>query len=271
MLIALARRAELAPFRVLCLAVAADYLMSLPWFLLFPVPERWAYPDSNAILLSDQWSSTLIDSIRPLSAINNSFPSTHVSLTVIVIFVCWLFHVRLRNTVTALAITVILATFVLGIHWLADIIAGVAVGALSVAIAWRFTDTSERRELALESDVPLVRRRSRTGRRLAEAGACGFRSDWARNRAPVSIDRVGGEDGQFGGEAAIVHLEHRLDHPGDVLRLQLGRVVLRLRVRPPPPKPVITSLGLIRKTRMLCLRSSARQHSVMPRSANLPP
>src|SRR5258708_5557832 len=42
-LIALARRSQLAPFRVLCLAAAADYLVSLPWFLLFPVPERWAY------------------------------------------------------------------------------------------------------------------------------------------------------------------------------------------------------------------------------------
>jgi membrane-associated phospholipid phosphatase len=51
--------------------------------------------------------------------------------------------------VTALATTVILATFVLGIHWLADIIAGVAVGILSVAVAWRFTDTSERRVLGL--------------------------------------------------------------------------------------------------------------------------
>jgi membrane-associated phospholipid phosphatase len=172
-LIALARRNELAPFRVLCLAVTADYIMSLPWFLLFPVPERWAYPDSNAMLLSDRWSSSLINSIRPLSGLNNSFPSTHVSLTVIVILVCWLWHVRLRSTVTALGTTVILATFVLGIHWLADIVAGVAVGALSVGVAWRWTDTSERLELALESDRPIVRKRARTARQLAEAG--GFR------------------------------------------------------------------------------------------------
>ena len=131
--------------------MTADYLVSLPWFLLFPVPERWAYPESNAILLSDLWSSNLILAIRPLSALNNCFPSTHVSLTVIIITVCWLFQVRLRNTITALGLTVILATFVLGIHWLADIVAGVAVGIISVAIAWRCTDTSERRELALES------------------------------------------------------------------------------------------------------------------------
>ena len=139
-----------------------------------PVPERWAYPDSNAILLSDQWSSTLINSSRPLSAINNSFPSTHVSLTVIVIFVCWLFHVRVRSTVTALGMTLILATFVLGIHWLADIIAGVAVGTLNVAVAWRCTDTSERLELALESDHPVIRKRARTVRQLAEAGGMRF-------------------------------------------------------------------------------------------------
>jgi membrane-associated phospholipid phosphatase len=148
-LVALARRREIAPMRVLCLAVAFDYLVSLPWFLLFPVPERWAYPESSAMLLSDLWSSRLIDAIRPISALNNSFPSTHVSLTVVVIAVCWLFHVRLRNAVTALGITVILATFLLGIHWLADILAGVAAGGLSVAIARRLTDTSEREPLAL--------------------------------------------------------------------------------------------------------------------------
>jgi membrane-associated phospholipid phosphatase len=150
LLVALARRRELAPFRVLCLAVAADYMISLPCFLLFPVPERWAYPESNARLLSDLWSSNLIDSIRPISALNNCFPSTHVSLTVIMVAVSWLFHVRFRATVTAVAGTVVLATFVLGIHWLADIIAGFIVGFLSVAVAWRVTDTSERRELALE-------------------------------------------------------------------------------------------------------------------------
>jgi membrane-associated phospholipid phosphatase len=169
-LIALARRPQLAPFRVLCLAVTVDYLASLPWFLLFPVPERWAYPESNAILLSDNWSSSLINSIRPVSALNNSFPSSHVSLTVIIIAVCWLCHVRLRTTVTALGTMVIFATFVLGIHWLADILAGVAVGLLSVAVAWRFTDTSERLELAMESELAVIRKRPRAVRQLAEAG-----------------------------------------------------------------------------------------------------
>ena len=173
LLVALGVRPELAPFRVLCLAVATDYVVSLPWFLFFPVPERWAYPESNAVLLSDQWTSMLIQSIRPLSGLNNSFPSTHTSLTVILVLVSWLFDVRWRATVTALGTMVILATFVLGIHWVPDILAGVAAGALSVAVAWRCTDTSERPQLAdLEGVSPLRwKPRPRTARAFTTVGA----------------------------------------------------------------------------------------------------
>ena len=150
-LVALARRKELAPLRVLCVAVAVDYLVSLACFVFFPVPERWAYPESSAILLSDQWTSNLIEAVRPVSALNNCFPSTHVSFTVILLIVCWRFGIRFRATITALLMTVPFATFILGIHWLADIIAGTFVGCMSVAIALRWTDTSERRELRIES------------------------------------------------------------------------------------------------------------------------
>jgi membrane-associated phospholipid phosphatase len=161
LLVALAIRPDLAPFRVLCLAVAIDYVVSLPWFLFFPVPERWAYPESSAVLLSDQWTSMLIQSIRPLSGLNNSFPSTHTSLTIILVLVSWLFDVRWRVTVTALGTMVILATFVLGIHWVPDILAGVAAGALSVTIAWRCTDTSERPLLADLEEASALRWKTR--------------------------------------------------------------------------------------------------------------
>jgi len=173
LLVALAVRPQLAPFRVLCLAVATDYVVSLPWFLFFPVPERWAYPESNAVLLSDQWTSMLIQSIRPLSGLNNSFPSTHTSLTIILVLVSWLFDIRWRVTVAALGAMVILATFVLGIHWVPDILAGIAAGALSVAVAWRCTDTSERPQLAnLEEVSPLPwKPRPRAARAFTPVGA----------------------------------------------------------------------------------------------------
>jgi membrane-associated phospholipid phosphatase/tRNA A-37 threonylcarbamoyl transferase component Bud32 len=157
--IALARRPDIRPFRVFSLAVLINYALCLPFFILFPVPERWAYSESGAMLLSDKWSSQLIEAFRPISGLDNCFPSFHVSMTVVLILVAVLYRMRLRYGVLALGATVILSTFVLGIHWIADIIAGLAVGMLSVMLAlrldhripddaWQFVD------IALEDTGP---------------------------------------------------------------------------------------------------------------------
>lgn len=133
--VALARRKDPRAYRLLATAVGIDYLVSLPFFLFFPVPERWAYPDSGAILLSDLWSTKLINSIRPISGLDNCFPSSHVSLTVILIAFCYLFGLRFRMSAVCLGLTIILSTFALGIHWMPDIVSGVAVGVLSFSLA----------------------------------------------------------------------------------------------------------------------------------------
>jgi len=130
---------DAVPFRVFSLAIAIDYVLSLPFFLFVPVPERWYYSGSEATLLSDQWSTSLIEMLRPVSGLDNCFPSTHVSLTVITIMVCFLFDVRFRNFVAALGLTIILSTYVLGIHWIADIIGGTAIAILSVILAQRLS------------------------------------------------------------------------------------------------------------------------------------
>jgi DNA-binding SARP family transcriptional activator/membrane-associated phospholipid phosphatase len=135
--IALVRRRDIRPFRVISLAAVINYAVCLPFFLFFPVPERWWYADAGAILLSDLWSDRLIDAIRPISGLDNSFPSVHVSLTVLAVLASFVFHLRLRWTVLYLGVAVVLATLVLGIHWLADVIAGAAAGVLSLAIALR--------------------------------------------------------------------------------------------------------------------------------------
>lgn len=135
--VALARRRDIRPFRVLSLAAVINYAVCLPFFLFFPVPERWWYADAGAVLLSDLWSVRLIDTIRPISGLDNSFPSVHVSLTVLAVLASFAFRLRLRWTVLYLGAAVVLATLVLGIHWLADVIAGAAAGVLSLAMAWR--------------------------------------------------------------------------------------------------------------------------------------
>lgn len=136
--VTLSCRADDGPFRVLARALALDYAVSLPFFVLFPIPERWAYPESGAMLLSDQWTSALIEAVRPLSGLDNCFPSFHVSMTVVMIGASYLAGVRLRSAVAGLGGMVILSTLGLGIHWLPDIVAGAALGVLSVALALRF-------------------------------------------------------------------------------------------------------------------------------------
>ncbi|MCU0242562.1 MAG: protein kinase [Vicinamibacteria bacterium] len=135
--IGFARRESIAPFRVLMLALVLAYAISLPCYVFFPVPERWALPDSEAILLSDLWSSRLIEAFRPISGLDNCFPSYHTASTVILVWTAYLFGARFRTTTLALGLTIILSTFVLGIHWLTDIVAGIALGLLCVAWALR--------------------------------------------------------------------------------------------------------------------------------------
>ena len=110
---------------------------SLTFFVFFPVPERWSHHASEATLLSDLWSSKLIEAVRPISGLDNCFPSFHVSLVTVIVACCYLYRVRLRTSVLLLGLTVFLSTFLLGIHWIPDIVAGVGTGVLGVAVARR--------------------------------------------------------------------------------------------------------------------------------------
>jgi serine/threonine protein kinase/membrane-associated phospholipid phosphatase len=132
---ALVRRPGPAPFRVFGLAIAVDYAVSLPFFVFFPVPERWAYPESGAILLSDLWAPALIELFRPISGLDNCFPSFHVSLTVIMVALAFHYRLRFRWVALWLGVLIALSTLVLGIHWAIDIVAGLAAGILAVAAA----------------------------------------------------------------------------------------------------------------------------------------
>ena len=134
---ALARKRDPRPYQTVSLAVAIDYAVSLPFFIFFPVPERWSSPLTEAMLLSDKVSDKLIEFIRPMSSLDNSFPSFHVSLTVLVVAACFMFRMPMRLSALLFGATIVLSTFVLGVHWIPDMIAGFAVGIASVLLAWR--------------------------------------------------------------------------------------------------------------------------------------
>ncbi len=124
-------------YRVMSLAVAINYLICLPFFLFFPVPERWTHAETGAILLSDRWSSALIEALRPISGLDNCFPSFHTSFSVIIVLIWYQARLPGRNLVAVLGLSIVLSTFVLGIHWIPDILAGLAVGVLSLQLARR--------------------------------------------------------------------------------------------------------------------------------------
>lgn len=130
---------NISRFRVLCMATIINYMVCLFFFLTFPVPERWSYPGSFAVLLPDslgELGTKLVMAIRPISGIDNCFPSMHTSLTVMIMVIFFLNKSPWRYSVATAGLTIILATFVLGIHWLWDILAGIGVGILSAT--WAF-------------------------------------------------------------------------------------------------------------------------------------
>jgi serine/threonine protein kinase len=122
-------------YRIFAFAIAVCYGLSLPFYLLLPVPERWAFPDAQAILLSDLWSAKLIEAIRPFSGLDNCFPSFHVSGTFALVLVWYVLRLRFRHAIAWLAAAVTLSTFLLGIHWIADIVAGLGLALISVRAA----------------------------------------------------------------------------------------------------------------------------------------
>lgn len=133
----LASDRRIGPYRTFVLSIVITYTLSLACFLFLPVPERWAFPESEAVLLSDLWSTALIEALRPISGLDNSFPSFHVASAVIVALLGYVYALRYRHAIACLALAVILSTFMLGIHWIPDMIAGAAVGVFSVWVALR--------------------------------------------------------------------------------------------------------------------------------------
>ena len=128
-------RREITPFRVLTLGLAFSYLIALVFFIVFPVPERWAFPPADALLLSDAWSTRWIELYRSFKALDNSFPSLPAAFSLVMIFVCFRYRSKFRYPVFFLSLAVILSSFTLGIHWLPDLLTGGFLGVFSVSLA----------------------------------------------------------------------------------------------------------------------------------------
>lgn len=160
MLVALTRNENLSRLRVFVLAIVIDYVVSLIFFLAYPVPERWYYNASGASLLSNSWSYLFIRTLRPLSGLGHCFPSFHTSVAIIMVTAAFVYRLRFRLTVLVLSALVLEATIVLGIHWFADLAAGVGVGCCAFRGSWQLERRPKRTGESISVRKSLLARNS---------------------------------------------------------------------------------------------------------------
>ncbi len=135
-------------------AYAANFLAVLPFYVFFPVSEPWSFEGSGVLPLTDRHLGPwVMELIRPMSGINNCFPSYHVSLTVSLMLIA-LDGRRTALTWFAQACgwIVIVSTMVLGFHWLLDVIVG---GAFGVGVFALGRSLFERRFPRLSAATPI--------------------------------------------------------------------------------------------------------------------
>lgn len=113
-----------------------NYVLILPFYILVPVSERWAAGDGQVLLLMDQISPLLIQGLRPMSGMNNCFPSFHTSLAItFALVISQSGNKRLRRTILVLSGLVVYSTLYLGFHWALDVFAGVVFASFCTLLA----------------------------------------------------------------------------------------------------------------------------------------
>ncbi|MGG1515807.1 phosphatase PAP2 family protein [Paenibacillus oryzisoli] len=127
-------------FYAVCYALMFNYMIAIPFYLFFPVNEVWSFHPNVNLLILDAFP-TFEQDYRPLSGLDNCFPSLHTSISVSMAVIA----VRSKNTfwkifVPATAAFIIFTIFYLGIHWLSDMCAGVILGVVASRMGLRLAE-----------------------------------------------------------------------------------------------------------------------------------
>lgn len=116
-------------------AILINYALAIPFYLLVPVNEVWSYaPAGVSFLMLDVFPS--FETIyRPMSGLDNCFPSLHTSLSVTMALLSfrsgnkrWMFICGISAAI------IVFSIFYLGIHWVTDMVAGVLLSLLASSL-----------------------------------------------------------------------------------------------------------------------------------------
>lgn len=132
-------------FYAFCVALLLNYFLAVPFYLFVPVNEVWFVHPQVRFLLLDAFPAFERE-YRPLSGLNNCFPSLHTSLSVTIALLASKSGIRRWAIFTWINAAIILfSIFYLGIHWFTDMVAGIALALFSATVGLKIGAWAEGR------------------------------------------------------------------------------------------------------------------------------
>lgn len=127
-------------FYAVCYAMMFNYVIAIPFYLFFPVNEVWFAHPSVELLINDVFP-TFEQDYRPLSGLDNCFPSLHTSISVTMAVIALRSRSKFWQAFVPLSAAIIVfSIFYLGIHWLADMCGGVILGYTAAKAGLRISE-----------------------------------------------------------------------------------------------------------------------------------
>lgn len=118
--------------RAVLRAILLVWMVGIPSYLFVPVDEPWSVGIGVANVLHEVMPPSANQSLVA-AAINNEFPSLHAAHSIAIGATLWRLERRLFLWLLVPILGVPLATVYLGVHWVADLAAGLVLG---LAAAW---------------------------------------------------------------------------------------------------------------------------------------
>jgi membrane-associated phospholipid phosphatase len=123
-----------------CYALMINYMVAIPFYLFFPVNEVWSYHPQVRFLMLDVFPSFEAE-YRPLSGLDNCFPSLHTSISVSMALIAMKSGNKFwRIFSVCSAAFIVFAIFYLGIHWAFDMCGGLLLAFFASTVALRLCE-----------------------------------------------------------------------------------------------------------------------------------